>query len=61
MNNTKLILVEGLPGSGKTSTARYVKQLLDEQNIANRLFLEGDLEHPGTRSTAKSKSICKIV
>ncbi|WP_339204628.1 hypothetical protein MHH56_26485 [Paenibacillus sp. FSL K6-3182] len=46
MNNTKLILVEGLPGSGKTSTARFVKQLLDEQNIANRLFLEGDLEHP---------------
>lgn len=46
MKDTKLILVEGLPGSGKTSTARYVKQLLDKQNIANRLFLEGDLEHP---------------
>jgi hypothetical protein len=46
MKNTKLIVVEGLPGSGKTSTARYVKEILDKQNIANRLFLEGDLEHP---------------
>ncbi|WP_053372261.1 hypothetical protein [Paenibacillus sp. FJAT-27812] len=46
MRNRKLIVVEGLPGSGKTSTARYVKEILDKQNIANRLFLEGDLEHP---------------
>ncbi|MGO4345233.1 hypothetical protein AB4Z45_07005 [Paenibacillus sp. MCAF9] len=52
MNNTKLILVEGLPGSGKTSTARFVKQLLDEQNITNRLFLEGDLEHPADYDSA---------
>lgn len=46
MANTKLILVEGLPGSGKTSTARFVQKLMDEQQIPNRLFLEGDLEHP---------------
>lgn len=52
IKNTKLILIEGLPGSGKTSTARYVKKILDEQNIANRLFLEGDLEHPADYESA---------
>ncbi|WP_419874653.1 hypothetical protein [Candidatus Pristimantibacillus sp. PTI5] len=52
MKNTKLILVEGLPGSGKTSTARYVKKLLDERHIPNQLFLEGDLEHPADYEAA---------
>lgn len=46
MNRTKLIIVEGLPGSGKTSTAAYIKKLLDEQQTSNYLFLEGDLNHP---------------
>lgn len=46
MNRTKLIVVEGLPGSGKTSTAAYIKQLFDEQHTSNDLFLEGDLNHP---------------
>lgn len=43
---TKLILVEGLPGFGKSTTARLVYDLLKEQNEEAELFLEGDLNHP---------------
>lgn len=43
---SKVIIIEGIPGSGKTSTAKYVKQLLDRHRVPNRLFLEGDLDHP---------------
>ncbi|OZB96182.1 hypothetical protein [Paenibacillus sp. XY044] len=46
MSQTKLILVEGIPGSGKTSTARYIKGLLDAHGKDNQLYLEGDLNHP---------------
>ncbi|MBB3129501.1 hypothetical protein FHS19_004176 [Paenibacillus rhizosphaerae] len=46
MSQTKLILVEGIPGSGKTSTARYIKGLLDAHGKDNPLYLEGDLNHP---------------
>ncbi|WP_054957332.1 hypothetical protein [Paenibacillus dakarensis] len=46
MNNTRLILVEGIPGSGKTSTAQYIKQIFETIGIPSRLYLEGDLNHP---------------
>jgi tRNA uridine 5-carbamoylmethylation protein Kti12 len=46
MNHSRLILVEGIPGSGKTSTANFIQKWLDEHGFANRLFLEGDLDHP---------------
>jgi len=46
LKHTKLILVEGIPGSGKTSTAQYIKNLFDAYEIPNRLFMEGDLDHP---------------
>lgn len=44
--NTKLILVEGIPGSGKTSTAEYISSYLNQKNITNKLFKEGNLDHP---------------
>ncbi|MGE6490041.1 hypothetical protein [Paenisporosarcina sp. NPDC076898] len=44
--NTKLILIEGLPGSGKSTTARLMQELLTAQHIQNELFSEGDLNHP---------------
>lgn len=42
----KLILVEGTWGSGKTTTARFIKEYLDHKNVNSTLFTEGDLDHP---------------
>jgi hypothetical protein len=44
--NTKLILVEGLPGCGKSTTARLINDILTEMNVETELFLEGNLDHP---------------
>ncbi|WP_043932350.1 hypothetical protein [Bacillus sp. EB01] len=44
--NTKLILVEGLPGSGKSTTAKLVHEILTERKINTELFFEGNLDHP---------------
>ncbi|OAB43346.1 hypothetical protein [Paenibacillus glacialis] len=44
--NTKLILVEGLPGSGKSTGARMVYDILKEQGKDVHLVLEGDVDHP---------------
>ncbi|MFS0671896.1 hypothetical protein [Ornithinibacillus sp. 179-J 7C1 HS] len=44
--NTKLILVEGLPGFGKSTTAKIIHDTLVEKNIDVQLYLEGDLNHP---------------
>ena len=43
---TKLILVEGLPGFGKSTTARLMHEILTEHHIKNELFSEGSLNHP---------------
>lgn len=44
--NTKLILVEGLPGSGKSTSAQLVYDILKEQGKDVELVLEGDVDHP---------------
>lgn len=43
---TKLILVEGLPGSGKSTTAKLIHEILTENNVDAELYLEGNLDHP---------------
>jgi len=45
----KLLLVEGIPGSGKTTTAKKLCQELESQGKKVNLFLEGDL-HPADMS-----------
>ncbi|MBB6453103.1 hypothetical protein HNQ94_001551 [Salirhabdus euzebyi] len=42
----KLIMVEGVPGSGKSTTAKYIYEKLKEKGIDVRFFPEGDTEHP---------------
>jgi hypothetical protein len=44
MNCHKLIVVEGIPGSGKTTMAMNVQRWLHGNGIPNRLHCEGDLE-----------------
>ncbi|MBK8905298.1 MAG: hypothetical protein IPM53_29215 [Anaerolineaceae bacterium] len=46
MAETKLILVEGLPGSGKTTTAEFIASWLERRGVATAVFLEGNLDHP---------------
>ncbi|HDR7624480.1 TPA: hypothetical protein QCX73_005385 [Bacillus mycoides] len=40
--NTKLIIVEGLPGFGKSTTTNLLYDILIEKNIDVELFLEGN-------------------
>jgi adenylate kinase family enzyme len=49
--NTKLILIEGLPGSGKSTTAQLTNELLKEMNIDTQLYLEGNVDHPADYDT----------
>jgi hypothetical protein len=46
MRNTKLIFVEGLPGSGKTTTASWLAARLQSERLMVNLFLEHQPEHP---------------
>ena len=43
---TKLILVEGLPGAGKSTTTQHIGTTLQQQGVACRWYLEGDNPHP---------------
>lgn len=43
---SKLILIEGLPGSGKSTTASLVGEVLTEAGISCQVFQEGNLHHP---------------
>ncbi|WP_235218458.1 hypothetical protein [Paenibacillus sp. FSL R7-269] len=46
MKQPKLVLVEGLPGYGKSTTAQLVYEILTEMNVSAQLVLEGNLDHP---------------
>ncbi len=46
MVKPKLILIEGLPGAGKTTTAQIVDEILRESEMKTQLFLEGNVDHP---------------
>jgi hypothetical protein len=42
----KLIIIEGIPGAGKTTTARYVADWLEKNGYQRAPFFEGDWNHP---------------
>ncbi|WP_312811002.1 hypothetical protein [Sedimentibacter sp.] len=42
----KLIIVEGLPGSGKSTTAKQIFDILNSKGIDAELYTEGNLNHP---------------
>jgi adenylylsulfate kinase-like enzyme len=46
MSSPKLILLEGIPGSGKSSAGEFVQGLLQRQGLAVRFWREGDFDHP---------------
>jgi thymidylate kinase len=46
MRDTKLILVDGLPGSGKTTTATWLASRLLSDGHAVALYPENHPEHP---------------
>jgi hypothetical protein len=46
MPRSRLVLIEGIPGSGKSSAARYVRGRLEDRGVRAHLYLEGDWEHP---------------
>lgn len=43
--NTKLIIFEGIPGSGKTTTSQLLHKCFLENGIDSNIFIEG-CEHP---------------
>ena len=46
MSNTKLILIEGIPGAGKTTSCKQLGRVLQQQGITCRWYLENDDPHP---------------
>lgn len=44
--SARLFIVEGLPGSGKSTAAKLVYELLVEKGIEAELYSEGNLDHP---------------
>ncbi len=46
MNRSRLIVVEGVPEAGKSTTAGFIKDHLDSLGVPARLYREGDLDHP---------------
>jgi hypothetical protein len=44
--SSKLILIEGLPGAGKTRTAMHLGEALRQEGIFCEWFLEEDEDHP---------------
>lgn len=46
LSNFKLVLVEGIPGSGKSTTAQYISRCLEQNDIPCQWFYEENLKHP---------------
>ena len=43
---TKVILLEGIPGSGKTTAGYHLQQFLEGRGLATQFWREGNFDHP---------------
>ncbi|QJD83285.1 hypothetical protein [Cohnella herbarum] len=43
---TKLIIIDGIPGSGKSTTGSFISERLNESKIPNRFYHELEDNHP---------------
>ena len=57
MIDTRLILIEGLPGAGKTTSAVHLGKYLQHQRIPCRWYLEEDDPHPINCAQLKLKHL----
>ena len=57
MIDTKLILIEGLPGAGKTISSEHLGTYLRQQGMACRWYLEEDDSHPIACRKLKLKTL----
>ena len=46
MINTKLIFVDGIGGSGKSTTAHFIARQMEKNNIKAQWFHENEDDHP---------------
>ena len=46
MSKTKLIIFEGIPGSGKSTAATHLEEYLKSKGLTVRFWREGDFDHP---------------
>jgi hypothetical protein len=46
MKKCRLIVVEGIPGAGKSTMAGFIHHWLDENDLPNHFYGEGNPEHP---------------
>jgi len=46
LSNCNLVLIEGIPGSGKSTTAQYIARCLQQNGIPCQWFSEEDSKHP---------------
>jgi hypothetical protein len=61
MLSTRLILIEGLPGSGKSTTAAYLASMLRQQGLDARAYLEEDDPHPIPWGDYPTRGLAEIV
>jgi len=57
MNETNLILIEGFPGAGKSTTCTYLGKYFQGQEIPCNSYLETDKNHPLDFSKLKLKKL----
>jgi hypothetical protein len=59
MLNTRLLLIEGLPGAGKTSTTTFLGQILQNHGLDCHAYLEEDPHNPIDCIGFELKDLCQ--